>query len=183
MLKCKPFIILADRDFSTELLNRCSCYKSKRLSCNTQDQKCSNSIVQCKHWILCVSISVSKWNEKLGQMEGSIGKIINIANPLRSTAKLMILIHPLSVAFYSLTPNGMGQALLMSKCTSSHRLKYLKQKALVCSSFSLSFHHHFHLLCFYLLHNFTMVWGSFRVFGGPLGVFWGPLRSLAHPTK
>ena len=25
VLKCKPFIILADRDFSTELLNRCSC--------------------------------------------------------------------------------------------------------------------------------------------------------------
>ena len=171
MLKCKPFIILADRDFSTELLNRCSCYKSKRLSCNTQDQKCSNSIVQCKHWILCVSISVSKWNEKLGQMEGSIGKIINIANPLRSTAKLMILIHPLSVAFYSLTPNGMGQALLMSKCTSSAQISKAKSSSL--------------LLFFTFIIIFISYASTYYTispwFGGPLGslgVLWGPLESF-----
>ena len=85
----------------------------------------------------------------------------------------MILIHPLSVAFYSLTPNGMGQALLMSKCTSSHRLKYLKQKALVCSSFSLS--SSFSSLMLLLITQFhhglgvlSGLWGSFE---GPLGSF------------
>ena len=121
------------------------------------DQSCSNSIVQCKHWILCVSISISKWNEKLGQMlsgsqlEKSL--ILQILS-LGWTTKLMILLpsNPKQ-------PGNGGSGKQPYWCQNAHhRLKYLKQKepsttfmCLLCSLF-----HHVMLLKLVHLQN---IWG------------------------
>ena len=107
------------------------------------DESCSNSIVQCKHWILCVSISISKWNEKLGQMQGSQlekSLILQILS-LGWTTKLMILLpsNPKQ-------PGNGGSGKQPYWCQNAHhRLKYLKQKEpsttfmCVCSALSCTF--------------------------------------------
>ena len=123
------------------------------------DESCSNSIVQCKHWILCVSISISKWNEKLGQMQGSQlekSLILQILS-LGWTTKLMILLpsNPKQ-------PGNGGSGKQPYWCQNAHhRLKYLKQKepsttfmCLLCSLF------HFHHVM--LFKN----WCICRIFGG-----------------